>query len=101
MLLEVVLTLEALAANLAGEGEFGALVGALMDHEVVGLGKAALAVLADKLAFGAHLPSELAPAVLVLYLHDGEHFAGRETAQHQITSKPTPRQRTRQHKPLY
>lgn len=76
MLLEVVLPLEGLAARLAREGDV-VLVRALMDHEVVRLSEAALAVLADELAFGAHLTAELGPPLVRLHLHDGEHGAGR------------------------
>ena len=76
MLLEVVLPLEGLAARLAREGDV-VLVRALVDHEVVGLGEAALAVLADELALGAHLAAELGPPLVRLHLHDGEHGAGR------------------------
>lgn len=80
MLAQVVLPLERLPAHFAGVGELGALVSALMDHEVVALGEAALAVLADKLALGAHLPTEVPRPVLVLYLHDGEHIGGSRVA---------------------
>lgn len=73
VLLEVVLPLEALPADLAGEGELGRFVRPFVDHEVVWFGEAALAVLADVLALGPHLAPELAPAVLVLNLHYGEH----------------------------
>lgn len=76
VLLEVVLPLEGLAARLAREGDV-VLVRALVDHEVVGLGEAALAVLADELALGAHLAPELGPPLVRLHLHDGEHGAGR------------------------
>lgn len=76
MLLEVVLALERLAARLAREGDV-VLVGALVDHEVVRLGEAALAVLADELALGAHLAPKLRPPLVRLHLHDGEHGAGR------------------------
>lgn len=71
MLLEVVLTLEGLSAGLAGEGDV-VLVGALVDHEVVGLGEAPLAILAHELALGAHLATKLSPLIR-LYWHDGEH----------------------------
>lgn len=71
VLLEVVLPLEGLAADLAGEGDV-VLVGALVDHEVVGLGEASLAVLADKLAFGPHPLPEL-PPLFGLDLHYREH----------------------------
>lgn len=73
MLFEVVLPLEAFAADLTAEGQFRALVGPLVDHQVVGLGEAALAVLADEFALGPHLPAELAPAHVVLYLHYRKH----------------------------
>lgn len=77
MLLQVVLALEALAAHLAGEAQLGALVRPLVDHQVVGLGEAALAVLADVLALGSHLSHpELSSTVLVLDLHYGEHGGG-------------------------
>lgn len=74
MLLEVVLTLERLAADLTREGDV-VLVTALVDHQVVRLGEATLAVLADELALGPHLASEL-PPVVTLHLHNREHGAG-------------------------
>lgn len=76
MLFEVVLSFEGFAANLAGEGHV-ILVAALVDHEVVGLGEASLAVLADELdgALGSHLlPAAELPAVpLCLHWHYREH----------------------------
>lgn len=75
VLLQVVLPLEGLAAGLAGEGDV-VLVRALVDHQVVRLGEAALAVLAHELALGAHLASELSPLVR-LNGHYGEHCRGR------------------------
>lgn len=76
MLFEVVLPLEGLAADLAGEGHV-VLVTALVDHQVVGLGKASLAVLADELdgALGSHLlpPAELPAVPLCLHRHYREH----------------------------
>lgn len=77
VLFQVVLALEALAAHLAGERQLGTLVRALVDHQVVALGEAALAVLADELALGAHLATELAPADVVVDLHYGEHLGAR------------------------
>lgn len=74
MLLEVILTLERLAADLARERDV-ILVTALVNHQVVRLGKATLAVLADELALGPHLASEL-PPVVTLHLHNREHDAG-------------------------
>lgn len=76
MLFEVVLPLEALTADLTAEGEFGTLVGPLVDHQVVGLREATLAVLADELTLGPHLPAKLTPAHVVLYLHNREHGCG-------------------------
>lgn len=76
VLLEVVLPLEGLSADLAGEGHV-VLMAALVDHEVVGLREAPLAVLADELyrALGAHLlPAAELPAVpLCLHRHYREH----------------------------
>lgn len=78
VLLEIVLPLEGLSADLAGEGHVD-LVAALVDHEVVGLGEAPLAVLADVLlvrrALGAHLlpPAELPAVPLCLHRHYREH----------------------------
>lgn len=71
VLLQVVLTFERLATGLTGEGDV-ILVCPLVDHEVVGLGKPALAVLADELALGPHLATEL-PTVVRLNGHYGEH----------------------------
>lgn len=76
VLLEVVLPLEGLSADLTGEGHV-VLMAALVDHEVVGLREAPLAVLADELyrALGAHLlPAAELPAVpLCLHRHYREH----------------------------
>lgn len=76
MLLEIVLPLEGLSADLAGEGHV-VLMAALVDHEVVGLREAPLAVLADELyrALGAHLlpPAELPAVPLCLHRHYREH----------------------------
>ena len=76
VLLEVVLPLEGLSADLTGEGHI-VLMAALVDHEVVGLREAPLAVLADELyrALGAHLlPAAELPAVpLCLHRHYREH----------------------------
>lgn len=71
MLLEVVLALECLSTRLAGECDV-ILVRSLVDHEVVGLGKAALAVLADELTLSPHLAPEFA-TVVRLNGHYGEH----------------------------
>lgn len=73
MLLEVVLPFEALAADLAAEGELGALVGPLVDHQIVGFGEAALAVLADEFTFSAHFPAKLAATNVVVDLHNRKH----------------------------
>lgn len=76
VLLEIVLPLEGLSADLAGEGHV-VLMAALVYHEVVGLGEAPLAVLADELyrALGAHLlpPAELPAVPLCLHRHYREH----------------------------
>lgn len=76
MLFEIVLSFEGLSADLTGEGHV-VLVTALMYHEVIGLGKTPLAVLADELdcALGAHLlPAAELPAVpLCLHRHYREH----------------------------
>lgn len=72
MLLEVVLSLEGLAANLAGPRHV-VFMGALVDHQVVRFREPPLAKLADELAFrSVHFPAEL-PPVLRLNLHDREH----------------------------
>lgn len=73
MLAQVVLSLEALPAHLTAVAQFRALVGPLMDHQVVRLGEPSLAVLAHKLALRTQLASEVAAVVLV-YLHHGEHL---------------------------
>lgn len=71
VLFQVVLTLERLAADLAGERHV-VLVAALVDHQVVRFSESALAVLADKLALGPHLATKL-PPVVTFYLHNREH----------------------------
>lgn len=73
MLAQVVLPLETLPAYFAAERQLWALMGALVDHQVVGLGEPTLAVLADELAFWAQFASEI-PCVLFVNLHHGEHF---------------------------
>lgn len=73
---EVVLSLEVLAAHLAGERHLRALVGALVDHQVVRLGEPALAVLAHKLALWPHLTAEVGPTVVIVNSHHREHFGG-------------------------
>ena len=78
MLLEVVLALEGLAAGLAREGDV-VLVGTLVDHEVVGLGEAPLAVLADEFALCSHFAPELT-TVLRLNGHYGKHCRGETQA---------------------
>lgn len=74
VLLEVVLALERLATGLTRECDV-ILVRPLVDHEVVGLGEATLAVLADKLALGSHLAPKLA-TVVRLDGHYGKHRRG-------------------------
>jgi hypothetical protein len=76
VLTQVVLPLERLPADLAGVSELRTLVSAFVDHEVVALGEAALAVLADEFALGPHLPPEVPRPVLVLDLHYREHVGG-------------------------
>lgn len=73
MLTQIVLPFEALPAHLAAVGELGALVRALVYHQVVGLGEPTLAILADELALGAQLAPEV-PGVVLVDLHHGEHF---------------------------
>lgn len=73
MLAQIVLPLKALPAHFAAEGELRTLVRPLVDHQVVGLGEPALAVLAHELALRTQLASEVAGVVLV-NLHHGEHF---------------------------
>ena len=75
MLFEVVLPLEALAADLAAERQLGALVAPLVYHQVVRLGEPALAVLADEFALGSHLSAEFSVAHVVIQLHYREHSA--------------------------
>lgn len=77
VLAQVVLPLERLPAHLAGVGQLGTLVCALVYHQVIAFGETALAVLAYELALGPHLPPEVPRPVLVLYLHYGEHVGGR------------------------
>lgn len=71
VLFQVVLPLEGLAADLTRKCHV-ILVTALVDHQVVGLGEAALAVLADKFTLGSHFAAKL-PPVVTLYLHNREH----------------------------
>lgn len=73
---EVVLSFEVLAAHLTGERHLRALVGALVDHQVVRLGEPALAVLAHKLALWPHLATEVGPTVVIVNSHHREHFVG-------------------------
>ena len=79
MLLEVILALEGLAAGFAREGDV-VLVGALVDHEVVGLGEASLAVLADEFALCSHFAPELT-TVLRLNGHYGKHCNGETSGR--------------------
>lgn len=72
MLTQIVLPFETLPTDLATERQFRALVGPLVNHQVVGLGEPTLAILADELAFWAQLTPEI-PCVFV-DLHHGEHF---------------------------
>lgn len=74
MLLEVVLALECLATGLTRECDI-ILVRPLVDHEVVGLCEAALAILADEFTLGSHFAPEL-PTVVRLDGHYGEHRRG-------------------------
>jgi len=79
VLLKVILPLEGLSAGLAGERDV-ILVTPLVDHQVVGLGEAALAVLADKLALGPHLASEFGTVgvpILSFYWHNRKHWDDR------------------------
>lgn len=78
VLFKVVLPLEALPADLTGEREFGWLMRALMDHEVVWLGEPTLAVLAHVLTFGPHLPHAKLPAASVVLdlVHYRKHGGG-------------------------
>jgi len=73
VLFEVVLSFESPPANLATERQFGAFVGPLVDHEVVGLGELPLAVFADKFVLGAHFSTELAPTNVVVNLYYRKH----------------------------
>lgn len=49
-------------------------MGALVDHQVVGLGEPTLAVLAHELALWPHLATEVGPTVVIVNSHHGEHF---------------------------
>lgn len=73
MLTQVILPLETFPTDLAAKGQLRALVGALVYHQVVGLGESALAVLADELALGAQFTPKV-PCVILVDLHHGEHF---------------------------
>lgn len=73
MLAQVVLPLEALPAHFTAERQLRTLMGAFVDHQVVGLREPTLAVLANELAFWAQFASEI-PCVLFVNLHHGEHF---------------------------
>lgn len=73
VLTQIVLPLETLPAYFAAEGQLRALMGAFVDHQVVGFREPTLAVLADELAFWAQFASEI-PCVLFVNLHHGEHF---------------------------
>lgn len=75
MLLEVILPLEALPADLAAERQFRTFVRTLVYHKIVTLREPTLAVLANEFALRPHLPAELASAHVVLYLHYREHRA--------------------------
>lgn len=63
---DIFLPFVVLAAHLARERHLRALVGALVDHQVVRLGEPALAVLAHELALWPHLRAEVAPTVVVV-----------------------------------
>lgn len=73
MLTQIILPFETLAANLAAEGQLGALMGALVYHQVVGFGEPTLAILADELALWAQFTPKI-PGVILVDLHHGEHF---------------------------
>lgn len=73
MLTQIVLPFETLPANLAAERQLGALVGAFVNHQVVGLGEPTLAILADELALWAQFTPKI-PGVIFVDLHHGEHF---------------------------
>lgn len=73
MLAEIVLSLKVFAADFTRVRDLGALVGPLVDHQVVGLCEAPLAELADELALGPHLPPKV-PTV-VIDAHNREHLA--------------------------
>lgn len=76
VLLQVVLSFEGLATSLTGKRDV-IFVRPLVDHQVVGLGEPALAVLADELAFGPHLTAEF-PTIVGLNGHYGKHRRGLE-----------------------
>lgn len=87
MLFQVVLSLERLAADLTRECDV-IFVTALVDHQVVGLGEAALAILADELALGSHLAAKL-PPIVTLHLHDREHGEGSSLCCRENTGRRT------------
>jgi hypothetical protein len=73
VLFEVVLAFESSAAHLTAESQLGALVGPLVDHQVVGLGELPLAIFADEFVLGAHFSTELAPTNVVVNLYYRKH----------------------------
>lgn len=77
MLTQIVLSLEVLAAHLAREGDLRALVRALVDHQVVGLGEPSLAELADELALWSHLTTKVRPTIIVINSHHRKHCGRR------------------------
>lgn len=77
MLTQIITLLEVFAADLTGVCYLGGFVRALVYHQVVRLGETPLAILANELTLGAHLATEIRPAVIVVDSHYSKHFDRR------------------------
>lgn len=77
VLTQIITLLEVFAADLTGVGNLWGFVGALVYHQVVRLGETPLAILANELTLGAHLATEIRPAVIVVDSHYSKHFDRR------------------------
>lgn len=77
MLTQIITLLEVFAADLTGVGNLWGFVGAFVYHQVVRLGETPLAILANELTLGAHLATEIRPAVIVVDSHYSKHFDRR------------------------
>lgn len=73
MLAQIILSLVVFAAQLARERDLRTLVRALVDHQVVRFGEAALAELADELALWSHLTTKVRPTIVVINSHHRKH----------------------------